>query len=124
MYAARPAVASSLRILLLPRQGKGRCAMITTPKATNVSARRNGCANNPVEPAAIQAAARPAIAAITGPGDADAPAGESVANSSVFLCLFLTTRWIIAHIIPYATRKKCVLNERLSELVFELTPCP
>ena len=55
--------------------------MITTPKAANVSARRNGCANNPVEPAAIQAAARPAIAAITNPGTADVPTGESVVNS-------------------------------------------
>ncbi|MCH7558104.1 MAG: hypothetical protein IIB56_11690 [Planctomycetes bacterium] len=49
---------------VLCRHGKGRCAKIATPKAANVSARRRGCANNPVEPAAIQAAARPAITAI------------------------------------------------------------
>ena len=59
--------------------------MITTHKATNVSARRKGCANNPVEPAAIQAAARPAIAAITGPGAAVVPTGQSVVDSSFFL---------------------------------------
>jgi hypothetical protein len=96
--------------------------MITTHKAANVSVRRNGCANNPVEPAAIQAAARPAITAITGPGAADASTGQLVVDFSNFLCLFLTTQWIIPHIIPYATRKTCVPDERLSELTFRLSP--
>ncbi len=85
MNAARPAVASKAKRPLPPRQGKGRGVNIATPKAVNVSARRNGCANNPVEPAAIQAAARPAVAAIKGPSASDTATGQSGINSSDFL---------------------------------------
>ncbi|KPJ58492.1 MAG: hypothetical protein AMJ46_14115 [Latescibacteria bacterium DG_63] len=63
MYVARPTAASTAKRPVLGRCGKGRWAKIATPKAANVTARRSGWANNPVEPAAIQAAARPAIAA-------------------------------------------------------------
>ena len=63
MYVAKPTAAGTAKRLVLGRCGKRCCAKIATPKAANVSARRRGCANNPVEPAAIQAAARSAIAA-------------------------------------------------------------
>ena len=75
IYMAMPSVTKNAKRSFLPRQGKGRWAKIVTPRAVNVSARRRGCANSPVEPAAIQAAAREAIAATTGPNSADVSSG-------------------------------------------------
>ena len=106
MYAARQIVTKKMKRPFLPRQGKGCGTRMTTPKAATASARRNGCTNNPVEPAAIQAAARPAITAITGLVAVDVTTEQSVVNSSDFLCLFRTTRWIIAYKIHRAIRKK------------------
>ena len=108
MYAARLIVIKKMKRPFLPRQGKGRSTRMTTPKAIIASARRNGCANNPVEPAAIQAAARPAVIAIKGPAAVAVTVGQSVVKFPDFLCLFRITRGIISYIIPRAIRKICI----------------
>jgi hypothetical protein len=120
IYAARPAVTSIMKKPLLPRHGNERGAKITTPRAANVSARRNECANNPVEPAAIQAAARPAVAAITISDVEDLTAGQSVVNSSDIFSLFRTTRGIISHTIRRAIRKICMLDKRFNEIEIQI----
>lgn len=60
-------VINMIKRLRLFLHGQGRGVNIAIPKNTNVITRLRGCANNPVEPAAIQAAAKDDMTKIVNP---------------------------------------------------------
>lgn len=72
IYTAKPIVTNKYKVFVHFRQGKGCCEQMAIANAVNVSIRRRGWDNNPVEPAAIQAAAKQAIPAMTSPASAGA----------------------------------------------------